>query len=173
MTGFNPIGNTANVTAQGRGPAFQPVQSNAVSYPARPTLNPQPGQGGGMNPAGAPGMPGSSPDGMMGGLGAFGAPGQAPGGPPGAPGGPPMPGMPDGGQMGPASTAGLLGQEENKMVPGGGGDPTQAPLGGNGAFAMGGLKPASPISGASGFGNGMAGRSGGAFGGGASGFGRR
>jgi hypothetical protein len=128
---------------------------------------------------GTPAMPGSSPDGA---LGAFEGPGSM-GGAPGAmggPGGPEMPGQmpsmqaPD---MGPASALSLMDKDPNQLTPGAGEGGGQESIGA-GAFGMGGLKPASPISGASGFGNGMAGRAGGAFGrsgfgGGASGFGRR
>jgi len=177
MTGYNPIRNSANITAQGRGPAFMPVQSAAVTYPPRPTLNPQPGQGGGVGGSlGAPGMPGSAPDGMGGppdAMGAFGLPGMSGTALANAPGQ-----IPGGPQMGPASTQSLMDpmQEQGGMVPGAG---MGSELGA-GAFGppgqMGGLRPSvpSPIGGASGFGNGMAGRSSrGAFGGGASGFGRR
>ena len=172
MTGFNPISNTANITAQGRGPAFQPVQSRAVSYPARPTLNPQPGAGGGMGGSlGAPSTPGSAPEGA----GAFGLPPGGPGTPGGVPGGMTPPGLQGNGMeppgMGPASTESLLDRDQGALTPGAGVASDQGPA--EGAFSLGGNTQVSPIRGASGFGNGVPGRSLGAFGGGASGFGRR
>lgn len=127
MTNYNPISNSANITAQGRGPAFQPVQSRAVSYPARPTLNPIPGQGGGA--MGAPSDMAGTPGGPPGSVAPGGLPGQAQGG---------MPNAQGAFAMDPTLDDKLKMQGPGAEMDGGPNTAQQATLGlGMGAFAMG------------------------------------